>query len=200
MKLGLVRWRVLLVIEFPGAGRGDHCCPERLGRLSGNAAVNQDQFQRDRFRVAICVANCDPDSAATIQIDDAPEILVGFHEERAMVDGVNVEHLWAAMGLTGQRRAEVGCFEKPINAFEWDLQRLGDAMTSERGCRDCRGWSDQAWSGSASPVPGRRRDRLLGQLRLNQSLSSERLLIRSGLLGKTLVARKLAGQGGESHT
>ncbi len=53
--------------------------------------VDQDEFQRDRFRVMVRISNRDLNSAAAIQIKHVAEMVVCFHRERPPVRGANIQ-------------------------------------------------------------------------------------------------------------
>src|SRR6185437_928393 len=114
-----------VVLEFPWAGGLNNVCSERLRWLARQAGIAHDEFERHRPRIVVGVSYGHLDAPAASEVDERPEVLVGFHRERVPVGGTHIQVFGTAnyfVGLLGH--ASVRCAEQPVDSVKRNHERL----------------------------------------------------------------------------
>src|SRR3954470_4296368 len=132
-----------MFVDPPGAGGFDQLRSQRLRRFIRVAGVNENEFQRNRVRITVGVADGDLDSAAAVGIDQVSEVVMRLDRKGAAVSGSDLDHVGAGLSLARSfGRAQVRSLEEPVNAIKRNGERICTATKSVSSHINGR-WCDQ---------------------------------------------------------
>jgi hypothetical protein len=119
--------------EVVGQAGDDGLRTERELAPGGRGRVGEQQGDVENASVVVAIENVEIDGTAAGKRDGRTESLLGLHDERDEVVGLNVDGERRAAGLVGvEARRMVGGLEVPVGPVEANDERLGCAGGEQR--------------------------------------------------------------------